>query len=820
MSSLLDRRTNLQNVEQNIRQRIKQNQCQISCFLPFSSQSGFASSSTVGTDSSGGKSVSGGSGASAMDTIDLITVNAVNGCFENLKATQFTTENASMSTALIQQASIAQINGNINFNGSNMTNVNIDSGTIDNTIIGGSVPVDGTFTDLQANETFTLLGASGNDCVTYSAETETFTICGKLVVGGSTGGSVGQIDNTIVGGITPSLGTFTNLTITNDFTILGPTGNDCITYSAETQTFTICGDLIVEGNQTILQTETIVVDDVTIRLGNTSIINDDKDRGIEFGYKNGITSSLEMGFMGWDNSENKFTFLLNASKNNEVYNGNLAGVLMDTLCVNNIKGITGDLNINPDTNIILNPQENILIPSNKYLFFGTSSVIYNSDDDLILQSANDIILNISGSLNVPIDKPIEFGTSQSIYGTGNDLVIQSSNDIILNISGSLNVPINKPIEFGSAEYSIYSNTNDLLLSSGGFIVFDTSCLSLGTELDCMICKDNGNLQFINNSLNGSIEISSQNILLNALNSVKIPDSIPIEFGDFTDIKNDQNNLILSAISGNIIFDTSCLGLGNNFICKDNNGSLTIDVENSVKILNDKPIEFGSSGYSIYSNNIDLILTSNGDIVFDTPCIRFDTTSICELNNQLILNGLSGILLNSENIEIPILKEYRHISYKEFDIDGNICQVMSTREDVGGFPLWYWLTDQMESGTIYYAYDLSQNIRNNNLKGLKLTGIYFWFDILGDSINSVTSSVTKSIMNPLSPGIPILSGLTVNNTLLNTNTMIGNYYTKVDVTMNDYYNSHENLTIEFAINKKTNSIIKFYGMRLEFDKKMF
>ena len=810
MSSTLDRQ-GLESVEQSIRKRIRQNQCRIRCELPFQSQAGFASSSTVGTDSSGGKAVTGGSSSTGnVDTLDVITINATNGCFQNLKSSQFTTDNASIGTALIQQVSIAQVNGNTNYNGSIMSNVNIDSGTIDNTIIGADNPADGTFTDLQGNNSFTLLGSSGNECITYSAETETFYICGKLVVGASSSDGFSRIDDTIIGGITSSIGIFTDLQVKDNFTLLGSSGEECVTYSAETETFTICGNLVVQGNSTTIQSETIVVEDVTIRLGNTSPLgNDGKDRGMEFGYYD--NNNFEMGFMGWDNSNNKFTFLLEASNNNEVYDGTLADIMANTLCINQIQGISGNLTINPSLDLILNPDNDIIIPSEKNLIFGISTSIYNSNNNLIISSNHNILFDISGSLQIPTDKAIEFGSSgYNIYSNNNDLILTSQNNIILDITGSLQIPSDKAIEFGSSGYSIYSDDTDLILTSNGYIVLDSNCLALGSNLDTFLCYENGNIEMI-----------TDNIVLNISGSIQVPNNKPIEFGS-TDISifSDNNDLNLRSIN-DIIFDTNCIVFGitkDCFICKDNgnlqiindgntgnieiitNENLLLDISGSIQVPNNKPIEFGSPGYSIYSDNTDLFLTSNGYVVFDSP----------------------GVVFETNDIDVPSFKEYRRISYKDFEIDGDydVCEVQVKRDLIGGLPIWYFETNPKASGTIIYGYELSQNIRDLNTNGLKLTGVYYWFEILGDNINSISSSVTKSNMNPSIPGIPTLSNVNVDNSILNTNTFVGTYYTKVDIDSNEYYNLHENLTIELVIDKKINSIIKFYGVQLEFDKKLF
>ncbi len=734
--------TLLSNVEQNIRKRIRQNQCAIRCELPFTSQAGFAFSSTVGTDRSGGKAIIGGSGSSAtQDLITAITVEAVNGIFENLTSTQFTTENISASNVLIQQATIAQINGDVNFNGAVAQNVNIDSGTLDGVIIGGDNPAYGTFEELQVNSSFNILGASGQICVNYDASEEVFYIC---------------------------------------------------------------GDLVVQGNSTTLESEIVVIQDPTIRLGNTAPLGDDgKDRGIEFGYHTG--SNFEMGFMGWDNSENIYTLLLGATNNNtEIYSGTLANLKMDLLYANQIQGISGNFVIGTTGNIIINPTNDIQIPENTTLLFGTSSYIYNNASDFNISTPNDLILDVSGSVNIPSNIPIEFGTTQfNIYSNTSDLLISSPNDLILNVSGSVNIPSNIPIEFGTTKFNIYSNTLDLIISS------------------------------------------PNDLLLNISGSVNIPSNIPLEFGlSGNNIKNNNNDVIISA-NDDIVFNTDCiiLGITKDIMLCNLNGNLEIinsgltgnilietfdnlilDVSGSITIPTNTTLEFASAEQNIYSNNEDLILSSTGSVIMNSDCLYIGISkniSLCNVNDTLTF-GATSIIFNSNNIDIPIVKEFCRISYKECDIDGdyNVCEVISKRDLIGGFPVWYWLTDVQESGTIIYAYDLNQHVRDITTKGLKLTGVYFWFEISSDNVNSINSTITKSIMNPLSPGLPTLSAVTVNNSILNTNTNIGTYYTKVDVSSTNYYNSHENLTIELAINKKTNSVIKFYGMQLEFDKKYF
>ena len=65
-----------------------------------------------------------------------------------------------LGTVQASKTVTADGSGNINFNSGNMTNVDIDSGTIDATTVGAGTPSTGAFTTLSASSTFTLGGTA------------------------------------------------------------------------------------------------------------------------------------------------------------------------------------------------------------------------------------------------------------------------------------------------------------------------------------------------------------------------------------------------------------------------------------------------------------------------------------------------------------------------------------------------------------------------------------------------------------------------------------------------------------------------------------
>ena len=96
------------------------------------------------------------------------------------------------------------------FKGSiNSTNIDIDGGTVDGTIIGGATPAAGTFTDLVANTSLTvgsvLTATSSGISITSIEASGTLTAAVVDI-------NSGNIDNTVIGGTTALAGTFSTLT--------------------------------------------------------------------------------------------------------------------------------------------------------------------------------------------------------------------------------------------------------------------------------------------------------------------------------------------------------------------------------------------------------------------------------------------------------------------------------------------------------------------------------------------------------------------------------------------------------------------------------
>ena len=110
---------------------------------------------------------------------------------------------------------------------------------------------------------------------------------------------------------------------------------------------TVGGNLIVNGTTTTVNSTVTTVDDPIMTLGgDTAPTSDDaKDRGIEFRY---YDSSAKIGFFGFDNSSNQFSFLTDATNTSEVHAGTDGALRAGSL---NLTGAGTSLDVDNNANI-------------------------------------------------------------------------------------------------------------------------------------------------------------------------------------------------------------------------------------------------------------------------------------------------------------------------------------------------------------------------------------------------------------------------------------------------------------------------------------
>ena len=157
-------------------------------------------------------------------------------------------------------------------------NIDIDGVTnLDNTDIDGSLTVDGAV-DINAT-TFDI-------DATDDIDIDTSDTTGGIAIG------------TATSGVPISIGHTTSETTVND-------------------NLTITGDLTVSGTTTTVNSTTVAIADPVFEIGESGS-DDNLDRGIKMKYNSG---GAKIAFMGYDDSDGRFTFLTNATDNSSVFSG-------------------------------------------------------------------------------------------------------------------------------------------------------------------------------------------------------------------------------------------------------------------------------------------------------------------------------------------------------------------------------------------------------------------------------------------------------------------------------------------------------------------
>lgn len=116
---------------------------------------------------------------------------------------------------------------------------------------------------------------------------------------------------------------------TNEITVSASTGivqvglPDNVTIAGS---LTVGENLIVSGSTVVVNSTVVTIDDPILTLGGDTAppVDDNKDRGIEFRYHDGVNPQI--GFFGYDDSTGKFAFLTAATNTSEVFSGTKAEV--------------------------------------------------------------------------------------------------------------------------------------------------------------------------------------------------------------------------------------------------------------------------------------------------------------------------------------------------------------------------------------------------------------------------------------------------------------------------------------------------------------
>jgi hypothetical protein len=300
-------------------------------------------------------------------------------------------------------------------------------------------------------------------------------------------------------------------------------GNITITSNNGSGKIILNADVQINGTtENVYSTITNVQDPLFSLGGVTAPLSDDfKDRGIEFkwfGTRNGVTGS-KVGFFGFDNSTQRFTYVPFATNANEIITGATGDVEftngyfknLDVSCgtISNLAVINacpsqGLSLVSSSGNINLS-SANVVVPTNTKLIFGTTSNTISSDSTgnfLInaVNSSSGIVMttntNGTGYTQFSQNSPMYFGAQSSgnflIRDTSGDFYINNtSGDIYLNPLhdpstenfGSVFIPTNNKLVFGESDTRIESDGINLNIYGWSIGINSTTNITFNGNVD-------------------------------------------------------------------------------------------------------------------------------------------------------------------------------------------------------------------------------------------------------------------------------------------------------------------------------------------------
>ena len=225
----------------------------------------------------------------------------------------------------------------------------------------------------------------------------------------------------------------------------------------------VSGDLTVNGTTTTVNSTVVTIDDPILTLGGDTApsTDDNKDRGIEFRWHNG--TSAKVGFFGFDDSTQKFTFIPEATNSSEVFSGTAGDVVFGAATVTGLTiGSTAITATGAEINILdgvtsTAAELNLNDGSSAGTIVNSKTVVYGSSGEV-----NATTLQISGTAITAT--AAEINLLDGVTATTAEL--NYTDGVTSNIQTQLNAK--------QASDQQLTDIAGLTPSDGGFIVGDGS----------------------------------------------------------------------------------------------------------------------------------------------------------------------------------------------------------------------------------------------------------------------------------------------------------------------------------------------------------
>ncbi len=156
------------------------------------------------------------------------------------------------------------------------------------------------------------------------------------------------------------------------------------------------------------------------------------------------------------------------------------------------------------------------------------------------------------------------------------------------------------------------------------------------------------------------------------------------------------------------------------------------------------------------------------------------------------------------------------SYRDFDfLNGNWSVV---REYDSNNSINYYLQKTPSNEITYIVSDITMSVKGALTKGFSLKRIYASYEITTQEVQAINIRVSKKEFDRQNPtNNNTTTNITTYNGNLQQGTTIGNHYRYIYFDGTNYANYHQTFTLELEFNTKENSLLKFHGCFIEYQK---
>jgi hypothetical protein len=447
------------------------------------------------------------------------------------------------------------------------------------------------------------------------------------------------------------------------------------------------GDLQINGTTVTLYSTVTNIQDPILSIGGVTgpVVNDFKDRGIEFKWSDNVSSKV--GFFGYQANTRRFVYIKDGTNNNEVFSGSYGDVEFGGGYFSNIGLYNGEISgvrelsggqVTLKTtagNVFITPTQgsNVLLPYNTTLALGTTENGIRSDtagnmmytsyhDTTILSKTGSVNISTSEAVRVPSQVPFYFGANNSTYmiktSAGNLDVVNNSGDLDLipTSMGSINIPTNSYLNFGSSTNSIFGDGKQLVINGWNGVAIATSTLTIAgninvigtltastTSLDLnqyiLPLGTNTNLE-VNSIANASGTNGNINVTTKDVNYLRVGDSVTL-LNSYTEPNIDGTYAVTSVLGsksftvtkpGFSLTTSSSSGTVKSNLMFDKGKDVGIQV-NYWSTVGNTSISSGSAGYK------------TGFFGFKRNTERWSFYTNVTNNNSVVTGELSDIEVN-------------------------------------------------------------------------------------------------------------------------------------------------------------------------------